>query len=258
MSFYKGLKEIFIIFFKVNLRRRRNKFFIFFCLSPVFIVAFVKTMEITGILAKGSAASFFSTIVLFLFINFFIPIISVFIGSSVIKEEIEDKTLPYLTTRPLHKASLLIGKFLSGFFLIYLVVFISILIMSVISNYENLLDVNIYYGILQYNGTILLSILAYSSLFTMLSMIFKRSTIIGLMFIFGWENIVQYFPGSTQNLTISHFIKSLLPQSGNSSGILLTQFNATPVFKSIIILLTISVLSIALAIYTFRKKEYLI
>ncbi len=258
MSFYNGLKEIFLIFFKVNLRKKRNKFFIFFCLSPVFIVALVKTMEITGILEQGATDSFFSMVVIFLFINFFIPIISVFIGSSVIKEEIENKTLPYLTTRPLYKASILIGKFLSGFFLIYLVVFFSILFMSIISNYENLLDVSIYSSILQYNGTILLSILAYSSLFTLVSMVFKRSTIIGLMFVFGWENVVQLFPGTTQNLTIAHYIKSLLPLFKKSEGFFFTQFSPTPVYKSVIILLIISVFSIILAVFAFRKKEYLI
>lgn len=258
MTFYEGIKEIFLIFFKVNLRKKRNKFFIIFCLSPVFIVTVVKTMEITGILTKGSTGSFFSTVVIYLFINFFIPIISVFIGSSVIKEEIEDKTLPYLTSRPLNKASILIGKFLSGFFLIYIVVFLSILFMAVISSYESLLDISIYSSILQYNGTILLSILAYSSLFTMLSMIFKRSTIIGLMFIFGWENVVQLFPGTTQNLTIAHYVKSLLPVFGKSEGFFFTQFSPTPIYKSIIILLIISALSITLAVFAFRKKEYLI
>ena len=55
--------------------------------------------------------SVFQDILMVYDLQFLIVILTLFYGTSVCSEEIEGKTLPYLTTRPLTKAGIILGKY---------------------------------------------------------------------------------------------------------------------------------------------------
>ena len=258
MSFFKGTVEIFKVFFRLGLKKTRTRFFIFFSLSPILLIILIKTLEMGGVLNKGSTAEFSSNMISFLFFNFLIPIMAIFLGSGVIKEEVDDKTLCYLTSRPLSKMSILIGKFSAYLSIFYLVIVTSIIFLSLIANFNNLLNINLYTEILGFCLAAFLSILAYSSVFMLVSTLFNRVILFSFLYVFGWENIVQYLPGTTQKLTIAHYVKSLLPFSTSQGSFLITQFEPTAKIWSILILLVITGISLFLSSYLFTKKEYVL
>jgi ABC-type transport system involved in multi-copper enzyme maturation permease subunit len=110
-----------------------------------------------------------------------------------------------------------------------------------------------------FTGVALLSVITYSSLFTLLGTLLKKSILLGLFFILGWESIVQFFPGTTQKLTVTHYIKSLLPvQLSGTDSILAFQLQPSPVSESIITLLLLTVVFLAASIFIFYKKEYVL
>jgi ABC-2 type transport system permease protein len=87
----------------------------------------------------------------------------------------------------------------------------------------------------------------------------KRAILIGLMFGFGWENVIQYFPGSTQKFSVVHYLKSLLPRraAGGPLSILLFRLEATGPLASVLMLAAIAAVFVVLGCWLFRAKEYL-
>ncbi len=70
----------------------------------------------------------------------------------------------------------------------------------------------------------------------------KKSILLGLFFVFGWESVVQYFPGVTQKFTIIHWVKSLLPIPPGQDGFLIFQLQPSPALESVIVLLAAGIL----------------
>src|SRR5205814_6356650 len=48
-----------------------------------------------------------------LYIRFIVPVLGVFYGTSLIADEVEDKTITYLFTRPIARGAVVIGKYLA-------------------------------------------------------------------------------------------------------------------------------------------------
>ena len=48
-----------------------------------------------------------------LYIRFIVPVLGVFYGTALIADEVEDKTITYLFTRPVPRGAVLIGKYLA-------------------------------------------------------------------------------------------------------------------------------------------------
>ena len=47
------------------------------------------------------------------YLRFTVPVLGVFYGTSLIADEVEDKTITYLFTRPIPRGAVLVGKYLA-------------------------------------------------------------------------------------------------------------------------------------------------
>lgn len=155
----------------------------------------------------------FSNIIMTFYLQFLILILALFYGTSVCSEEIEGKTLTYLVTRPVSKSAVILGKYFAYTLLVILMVVVGMIFSFLILNTSHLLDFSAYRLLLRYLGVLSLGLLSYTAFFTLFGTFLKRSILFGLLFGFGWENVIQYFPGSTQRFAIVHYLKSLLPDS---------------------------------------------
>jgi len=258
VSFIDSFREIFTFFFKRGIKAKRSKLFFLLSLIPVFILLIAKIIEIVNPNASISAGGIFSKILLIIYIQLLIPILSLFFGTSVVNEEIDNKTLIFLTTAPIPKQSLILGKFCAYYLVSAIVINMGLLLSFLIINVNHLTQMEYYSEFLLYSGAGLLAILAYMALFTLLGTLFKKSMILGLLFIFGWESIVQYLPGTTQKFTLIHFVKSILPESSENIKFLVFKLEPSPIFDSIIILMVITLIALVLASVIFNKKEYIL
>lgn len=81
----------------------------------------------------------------------------------------------------------------------------------------------------------------------------------GLIFSFGWENVIQYFPGSTQRFSIVHYLKSLLPaQTGGRFSFLLFRLEPSSVGMALFMLFLLTGVFLGLACLLFYLKEYIV
>ena len=253
------IRTIYTFFFKTGLRSKMTKLFFFFSFIPAIVFIIFRLVELLNPASQISTSSLFSQIVIPFYFGLFIQILSLFYGSSVLNDEVENQTIIYLTTSPVSKASILIGKFIANFFVSVIIISAGLLLSFVIANFSHLFEIRYINEFISFVMVAILSILAYSALFTLMGSFLKKSTLIGIFFIFGWEWVVQFLPGTTQKLTISHFVKSLLPSNLlNKGGFLVFKLERSSTAESIAVLIILSILFLGLSAFVFYKKEYLL
>src|SRR5688572_29911822 len=75
-----------------------------------------------------SGATLFGMLIWWVYLRFVVPALGVFYGTALIADEVEDKTITYLFTRPVPRSSILIGKYLAYLVCTTLVVLPSVMI----------------------------------------------------------------------------------------------------------------------------------
>ena len=251
--------EVFGLFFGLGRRMGRTRTFALLGLFPM-AMAVAARIIMRG--RTGDLAAVSTEILMVFFLQFYIVILALFYGTSVTAEEVENRTLSYLLTRPVPKPAMVLGKFAAYAALMFAMVAVGLGISFFILNAARMGDPALYATFFRYLGVLGLGILAYTAFFAFLGTILKRAIILGLVFGFGWETVIQYFPGSTQRFSIVHYLKSLLPYrpgSGGGRGVALLLFRLEPTSPALAVLalLGITAAFLALACAIFRAKEYL-
>jgi ABC-2 type transport system permease protein len=254
-----AVREIFKFFFGLGRRTGRTRTFALLGLVPVAMAVAARAF-LHG--RTGDMIAVSTEILMVFFLQFYIVLVTLFFGTSVTAEEVENRTLAYLLTRPLPKTAIVLGKFSAYAALTSAMVAVGLGVSFFILNAGRLGDPALYATFFRYLGVLVLGILAYSAFFTFLGTVLKRAIILGLVFGFGWETAIQYFPGSTQRFSIVHYLKSLLPYrpgSGGGRGVALLLFRLEPTSPALAVLalLAITAAFLALACAVFRAKEYL-
>jgi hypothetical protein len=107
-----------------------------------------------------------------------------------------------------------------------------------------------------------LGLAVYGALFAFVGAKFKRPLIIGLIFIFGWEQAALAFPGYLKRFTIAYYLQGLVPHAmPNDSVISLIQsvFRESPsLVGSLAGLAVILLTCLTLAAWMAERREYVL
>lgn len=239
---------------------------------PVVIACLVRGIEVlgwggpqvNGVAVSGPAL--FGTMIWLMFLRFIVPVLAVFYGTSLIADEVEDKTITYLFTRPIPRGAVMAGKYLA-----YLVSTVMVVLPSVTL---------VYFLIVPYGGggmasiaqsfpdlvkdlaLLALGLIAYGALFAWVGARFKRPLLMGLAFIFGWEQAALVFPGYLKRFTIAYYLQGLVPHampSDNLLGIIQSLVRETPSLGLCLVsLAVITALFLGLAIRLVGRREYVL
>jgi ABC-type transport system involved in multi-copper enzyme maturation permease subunit len=259
MTVRSAAREVFGFFFVLGRRTGRTRTFALLGLIPV-ALAVVARVFLRG--RSGDMAAVSTEILMVFFLQFYIIILALFYGTSIAAEEVENRTLVYLITRPVPKPAIVLGKFAAYTALMGGMTALGLAASFFILNAARLGDPALWATFFRYLGVLVLGVLAYTAFFAFLGTILKRAIILGLVFGFGWETAIQYFPGSTQRFSIVHYLKSLLPYrpgSGGGRGVALLLFRLEPTapLLAVLALAGITAAFLALTCGVFRAKEYL-
>jgi len=251
-----NIRPVFTFFLNRGWKSRRTRVFFLLSLIPFLILLAVKIVQILSPDFKTFLYQIFSQAVVPFYFTMFIQFIALFFGSSVINDERESKTLIYLTTTQTPKLSILLGKFTACYILSALIVLVGFVLCFVVS-YVNRLTFASMELLLGLTATAALSLLVYSAFFCALGTLFRKSILFGIFFILGWENVIQYFPGSTQKFSLNHYVKSLLPVELPKKGGFLS-FNLQPssTLEALIVISLLTLIFLTIAILIFQNKEY--
>lgn len=258
MGFLAAFKEIFVFFLKRGFRAKRTRLFFFMALIPVVILLIAKLVVILNPEAQVSITEIISKVLMMVYIQLLIPVMGLFFGTSVVNEEVDNKTLVFLTTVPVPKPSFIFGKYASYTVLSSIVVTLPLIFSFLIINMNQLDQAANYREFLLFMVVGILALLSYTAFFLFLGTLFKKSLMLGLLFIFGWESIVQYFPGATQKLTLIHFVKSLLPKASDNVKFLVFELHPSAAPESILVLLLVMMGCLLASSFFFKRKEYIL
>ena len=102
---------------------RRTIFMILVVGAPVLIALMVRLAAALGApvfqIQQGSESirmtgpAIFGLMIWVFYLRFTIPVLGVFYGTSLMADEVEDKTITYLFTRPIPRGAVLVGKYLA-------------------------------------------------------------------------------------------------------------------------------------------------
>ncbi len=259
LAFRTSVREVLSFFIVLGRKSGKARAFAALGFFPVILAVVVRVVyhgraeDIMGV---------FNEILMVFFLQFYIVILSLFFGTSIVAEEIEGRTLPYLITRPLTKPGIIAGKYGAYSLLMVLMVTVTLALSYFVMNGTRLGQASLYLTFLRYAGVLGLGLLAYTAFFAFLGAVLKKAILVGLVFGFGWENVIQYFPGSTQRFSLVHYLKSLLPYRPQSGGagalsILLFRLEPTTPIVAVLTLAAVTAVFLALACWVFRVKQYL-
>lgn len=181
----------------------------------------------------------------FLVFGFVLVILSLVFSTGIVAQEIEQKTIVYLLTRPVARWRILINKFAAVSVVTCGVVWASAILLALVTiGPRDMFGA----GLLSDLAVIPIGVLAYSALFLLLATRFNRAMVIGLVFAFGWETWVPTMPGNFRKLSIMTYLHVLAPHGDTVST--LSARSAWAVLFGVIVVGLIG------ALWSFSVLEY--
>ena len=266
-TFMSGVRRVFELSLGEMLWSRRTIFMAIVMAAPVLLAVVYRIVESSGIAPvrvnsqRVNAAVVFGGIIWVLFLRFIVPVLGVFYGTSIIADEVEDKTITYLFTRPVRRGAVLFGKYLA-----YLVCTTLVVLPAVTIVYFLIVPLSQVPASFRWLITDLALLAAglavYGALFALVGAVVKRPLLVGLVFAFGWEQVAMLVPGYLRRFTVAYYLQALVPHSMPSEGVgalMNAVFSETPsLLVSLTGLAVVLVGSLLLAIRAVEAREYVL
>ena len=224
-------------------------------------VLYASGFRINGAMAGGPAI--FGMMMWLLYIRFIIPVLGVFFGTALIADEVDDKTITYLFTRPIPRSAVLLGKYLA-----YLACTGLLILPSVVLVYFLIVPIGggsiggSFPSLLKDLGMLVAGLAAYGAVFALVGTRLKRPLVAGLVFAFGWEPGVLLFPGYLKRATVAYYLQALvtheMPQD-SAVSMLMQVFREVPgVLTSLASLGIIVGITLWFAARAVEQREYVL
>lgn len=265
--FWIASRRVFDLSLGEMLWSRRTIFMALVVGGPVILALIVRVIETFGLPAlrvngqRVGGLAVFGVMIWMLYLRFIVPVLGVFYGTALMADEVDDKTITYLFTRPIPRGAVLVGKYLA-----YLVCTLLVVLPSVIIVYFLVVPFRevgpSFTQLLVDLGLLGLGLAVYGAVFAFVGAFFKRPLVIGLVFAFGWEQVVLALPGYLKQFTIAYYVQGLVPHAMPSDGlvsILQGVFRSAPSAVSCLVWLTVYLFGfLYLAAKTVERKEYVL
>ncbi len=260
----QSCKVIFGIAFGQTIKSKRTVFALIVAFLPVLLAVLYRIWERdlrpyqppSHVMAAEQVLSLF----MLLFLQFLSVLIALFYATAIVADEIDNRTITYLFTRPIRKYSIILGKFAAYLLEVFLLLIPPMLLTFLIiaigggtsTSFVDKLSI-----FSKQLGVTVLALVVYGAVFTFFGTWWKRPLLLGLIFAFGWEKTVLVVPGTVRKFSVIHYLMSLFPKAPVHKGFMnLPQAANSSPAVSIIVLLIITCIFFGLAIFTLYRKEY--
>src|SRR5258707_1545276 len=267
-GFFASAMRVFDLSVSEMLWSRRTIFMALVVGAPVLISLFLRMLDafgapvfrVNGAMMAGPAI--FGLMIWVFYLRFTVPVLGVFYGTSLIADEVEDKTITYLFSRPIPKGAVLVGKYFA-----YLACTLFVVLPSVVIVYLAIVPMRGSLGgsfldLLKDLALLTIGLSVYGAVFAFIGAKFKRPLLVGLVFIFGWEQAALAFPGYLKKFTVAYYLQAMVPHAmPNDTVVSLIQgvFRETPsLAQSLVWLGVILLVFLWAATVSVERKEYVL
>ncbi len=276
-SFLGSVARIYDLTFGQMLWSRRTVFMVLVVGGPVAVALILRLLvsmdlfdasgEIDGRPVNIDGPVIFGLMIWGFYLSFSVPLLGVFYGTSLIADEVEDRTITYLFTRPVPRGAVLVGKYLAYLVCAGLLVLPSVVLVFFLV--VPLLGGSVGAGfpdLLKDLALLAVGLAVYGALFALVGALFKRPLLTGLVFIFGWEPVVIVVPGYMKRFTVSYYLQGLvphaMPEDGGVTSLVLRVLQANEILPSATVglvgLAVIVIGGLALAVRLVERREYVL
>ena len=250
-------RDVFFVSLERMLPRPRSFFVFLLLFLPVVLAAVARAYAPSDVPLTGF--EFYGVVVALFYVRNLLPLVALLFGSALISDAVDSKTITYLLTRPISRLSIFVGEFLA-----YLVTVLTLTVPCVVLTYL-VLCVGTPQGagfgaidLIQDLGACVLTLFTYGAVFALLGVSLKKPLIPGLLFLFVWEGFVSNFPGDLPNYTLSAYARSLIRHRPAEEGLAELFSKFFGVGESVLTLGIVGVVALALAVWIFSRREYVI
>lgn len=259
LSVLRGARGVFDLSLEGMIWSRRSLVMSVLLGLPVAFAVLYRAVLVAKLPAQVSGLDLYGYIVAFYYVRTVLPLAALFYASSLVADEVEGKTLTYLLTRPIRRASILIGKFAA-----YVATVLALTLPATVVTFFLLATAgglgavgSAVPDLLRDMGVIVLALLAYGALFALLGVALRRPVVPGLLFLFAWE-LVANLPGYLPRLTITAYLRSLLRHQPPGAGLAAVFGEVLPAPLCLGVLASLIVLLLAGAVGIFSRREYVL
>jgi hypothetical protein len=266
-SYLSAAVRVFQLSLGEMLWSRRTIFMALVVGGPVVLAIVTRLLQASGVPAlrvnsvRISGPGIFGMMIWLLFLRFIVPVLGVFYGTALIADEVEDKTITYLFTRPIQRGAVLLGKYLA-----YLVCTTLVVLPSVMIVYFMLVPFSAvaatFGALLKDLGILALGLAVYGAVFALIGAVLKRPLVIGLVFALGWEQVALFMPGYLKRFTIAYYVQALVPHampSDDTTALLQAVFRDVPSAGAALFWLFFALIaSLVLATRAVERREYVL
>ena len=246
---------------------RRTVFLALVVGAPVALAVLFRVLEAMGlgVMRVGSrtvsGSTVFGLFIWLLYVRFIVPVLGVFYGTSLIADEVEDRTITYLFTRPIPHGAVLAGKYLA-----YLVATAFVVLPSVMLVYFLMVPASAlaatFPSLVTDLALLAIGLAAYGAVFAWIGAQLKYPLLIGLVFAFGWEQAVMLVPGYLRRFTVAYYLQGLvphaMPQDSTLSFLQSVLRDVPPTLTCLVALAVITAGFLFLAAKTVERREYVL
>lgn len=259
VPFARSARAVFDLALEGMLWSRRSVAVIVLLMLPVLFAVLYRVLLAAHLPARITASDLYGVVVAYFYVRNALPLVALFFASSLIADEVEARTITYLLTRPIRRSAILCGKFAA-----YCATTFSLALPALVVTFFLLLTQRGRQGVtagapdlLRDLGVMALTLLAYGALFTLIGVLLKRPLVPGLLFLYGWEMLAN-LPGWAPRFTLTAWLRSLLRHRPAGEGMGEAFALVLPAGLSLTVLPAIIIVCLALAGWTFARRQYVL
>jgi ABC-2 type transport system permease protein len=272
LSLWRASARIFDLSLDQMLWSRRTVFMALVVGGPLLIALMVRVVDLFaaaegGVQIEGvkvGSAAIFGLMVWVFYLRFAVPVLAVFYGTALMADEVEDKTITYLFSRPIPRGAVLLGKYLA-----YLVCTVAVVLPSIVLVYLLIMSrpggslAGGFLDLVKDLVVVVLGLATYGALFAWIGAQFKRPLLTGLAFVFAWEPAILVVPGYLRRFSVAYYLQGLVPQAmptdDSTVSLLTSLFREFPSpATSLFWLAGITAVTLWLAMRTVTRREYVL
>jgi ABC-type transport system involved in multi-copper enzyme maturation permease subunit len=203
-------------------RSVKGVIFLLLAAFPWGVALLLKLLVLQGAEVPLGGSTLYGTIVVGYYLGFFVPLATLFFGVSLVADEAEGGTLPYLFGRPVPRMTVLLAKVGAMAAVLCALIGGSLVGTYLLCSLEAgagavARDAGTFLADM---GVLALGVLVYGALFAFIGLAFKKPLFWGFFLGFGWENLVAWLPGFLKRLTVLFHLHTLLPHPTAPQGLL--------------------------------------
>lgn len=177
-----------------------------------------------------------------------LPLATLVLATAALGDEIEDRTLQYLTLKPISRVRIVFEKLLAVFVVLVPIVWFGIALTWAITAFTDVGGMrDLLWPAL---ASSLVAIVGFGSLFMLLSMVMQRALLVGIFYVFVWETSLSRFLPGIRAISIRHFTQSLFVRLVDDRRVDVPQLSA----QDTVLITTVAICAICLALATWRLR----